>query len=137
MLRQDDSIQAGNVVGDAAPAGGMMAAAANLFARAGATSRRADPFVLGDRAALLHHLDQAALIPRVAESEGRRFPIEVGSSPVPAQLPLPPPYLSFHPYACAAIDAAPAGKLSCCSLGMSTGGQQSSQPWKFVGHCRA
>lgn len=55
-----------------------MAAAANLFARAGAGSRKLDPFGLGDRAAILHHLDQAALIPRVAETEGRRFPIEVG-----------------------------------------------------------
>lgn len=54
-----------------------MAAAANLFARAGASGKKADPFQLGDRAALLHHLDQAALIPRVAETEGRRFPIEV------------------------------------------------------------
>ncbi|KAK9786909.1 hypothetical protein WJX73_004682 [Symbiochloris irregularis] len=74
---QDNSISAGDVVGDAAPTGGMMAAAANLFARAGASGKRTDPFVLGDRAALLHHLDQAALIPRVAETEGRRFPIEM------------------------------------------------------------
>ena len=74
---QDDSIVASDVVGDQAPAGGMMAAAANLFARTGASSRRADPFALGERAAILHHLDQAALIPRVAETEGRRFPIEV------------------------------------------------------------
>ncbi len=74
---QDDSIVASDIMGDAAPAAGMMAAAANLFARAGANNRKADPFVLGDRGAILHHLDQAALIPRVAETEGRRFPIEV------------------------------------------------------------
>ena len=50
----------------------------SLFQRATASSQdRADVFALGDRAALLHHLDQAAIIPHVADSEGRKYPYEV------------------------------------------------------------
>ena len=39
--------------------------------------RRNDAFALGERGALLHHLDQPAVIPHVAQSEGRRLPLEV------------------------------------------------------------
>ena len=39
---------------------------------------RNDAFALGERGALLHHLDQPAVIPHVAQSEGRRLPLEVG-----------------------------------------------------------
>ena len=38
---------------------------------------RNDAFALGERGALLHHLDQPAVIPHVAQSEGRRLPLEV------------------------------------------------------------
>ena len=59
---------------------------ANLFTRAGGAGlqkKTAEVFAIGDRAAILHHLDQAAIIPHVAESESRKFPYEVRSiSPV-------------------------------------------------------
>ena len=38
---------------------------------------RTDAFVLGERGALLHHLDQPAVIPHVAQQDGRRLPLEV------------------------------------------------------------
>ena len=47
-------------------------------------------FAVGNRAAILHHLDQAAIIPHVAESEGRKCPFEVRdnfSAPPPGNLP--------------------------------------------------
>jgi hypothetical protein len=71
-----------NVIGEAAQTGegGVVA---NLFARAttSAAARRGEAFSLGERAAILHHLDQAALIPHVAKSEGKKFPYEVGLQP--------------------------------------------------------
>ena len=39
---------------------------------------RADAFALGDRGSILHHLDQPAIIPHVAESENKKFSFEVG-----------------------------------------------------------
>ena len=49
-----------------------------LFQRAATGSQeRQDVFVLGDRAGILHHLDQPAIIPHVAESENRKFSFEV------------------------------------------------------------
>ncbi len=68
-----------NVIGEAAQTG-VGGVVANLFARAttSAASSRGEAFSLGERAAILHHLDQAALIPHVAESEGKKFPYEVG-----------------------------------------------------------
>ena len=73
---QEETASQSDVVGqaDAPAASGVM----SLFQRATASSQdRADVFALGDRAALLHHLDQAAIIPHVADSEGRKYPFEV------------------------------------------------------------
>ena len=80
LVRAADSLQedlAGqtDVIGsaDVAPTG-MMA----LFQRAATGSQdRQDVFVLGDRASILHHLDQPAIIPHVAESENKKFSFEV------------------------------------------------------------
>src|SRR4051794_28801997 len=55
-----------------APAGGVM----SMFSR-GTAGARHDAFALGERANILLHLDQNALIPHVMESEGRKFPYEV------------------------------------------------------------
>ena len=50
-----------------------------LFQRAATGGQdRQDVFVLGDRAGILHHLDQPAIIPHVAESENKKFSFEVG-----------------------------------------------------------
>ncbi len=76
MALQEETASQSDVVGqaDAPAASGVM----SLFQRATASSQdRADVFALGDRAALLHHLDQAAIIPHVADSEGRKYPFEV------------------------------------------------------------
>lgn len=63
---------------------------ANLFSRSagsGATRKHSDEvFAVGDRGAILHHLDQAAIIPHVAESEHRKYPYEVRSLPFLAAL---------------------------------------------------
>ena len=72
------------MVGEAA-ASGMGGVVANLLARAGGGTQAArhDAFALGDRGAILHHLDQAALIPHVAEAEGRKAPVEVRGAAAP------------------------------------------------------
>lgn len=51
---------------------------ANLFARGGGAGQKksTDVFAVGERGAILHHLDQAAIIPHVAETESRKFPYE-------------------------------------------------------------
>ena len=80
LVRAADSLQEDlsgqtDVIGsaDVAPTG-MMA----LFQRAATGSQdRQDVFVLGDRASILHHLDQPAIIPHVAESENKKFSFEV------------------------------------------------------------
>lgn len=72
---QEDLASQTDVIGsaDAVPTG-MMA----LFQRAATGSQdRQDVFVLGDRASTLHHLDQPAIIPHVAESENKKFSYEV------------------------------------------------------------
>ena len=72
---QEDLASQTDVIGsaDVVPTG-MMA----LFQRAAAGGQdRQDVFVLGDRAAILHHLDQPAIIPHVAESEHKKFSFEV------------------------------------------------------------
>ncbi|KAK9838884.1 hypothetical protein WJX74_005159 [Apatococcus lobatus] len=67
----------GDVVGSAEVAtGGMMAMFAKGLAAA-AVRDRSDAFQLGERAAVLSHLDQAAIIPHVATAEGHKFPYEV------------------------------------------------------------
>jgi len=49
-----------------------------LFQRAAAGGQdRQDVFVVGDRGSILHHLDQPATIPHVAESENKKFSFEV------------------------------------------------------------
>ena len=63
------------MIGEAAP-GGMGGVMANLFQR-GASGAHRDAFALGERGNILHHLDQAAIIPHVAESESRKAPFEV------------------------------------------------------------
>lgn len=65
------------MIGD--PSGTTKGVMANLFNRAGGPGQKktAEVFAVGDRAAILHHLDQAAIIPHVAESENRKFPYEV------------------------------------------------------------
>ena len=50
----------------------------SLFSKGAATPARRDIFALGDRGAILHHLDQPAIIPHVAESEGKKYTYEVG-----------------------------------------------------------
>lgn len=78
---QEPTAAAMDVVGDSSQVtgGGVMA---SLFSRAtgvtGQRSAQASAFTVGDRGAILHHLDQAAIIPHVAESEKRKFPHEVG-----------------------------------------------------------
>jgi hypothetical protein len=37
-------------------------------------------FELGERAAVLYQLDQPAIVPHVAEVEGKKFPYEVGGA---------------------------------------------------------
>ena len=72
---QEDLASQTDVIGsaDVVPTG-MMA----LFQRAATGSPdRQDVFVLGDRASILHHLDQPAVIPHVAESENKKFSFEV------------------------------------------------------------
>ena len=85
-MLQEDVAGPADVIGEAAPAGvgGVMA---GLFQRGGGATHR-DAFALGERGAILHHLDQAAIIPHVAESEARKAPFEVPPArPRPA---LPP-----------------------------------------------
>ena len=80
---QQDVAGPADVVGEA-PASGVGGVVANLLARAGGGTQAArhDAFALGDRGAILHHLDQAALIPHVVEAEGRKAPVEVrGAAP--------------------------------------------------------
>ena len=52
----------------------------NIFQRGSAASKKhnIEAFALGDRAGILHHLDQAAIIPHIAETENKKFPYEVG-----------------------------------------------------------
>ena len=58
---------------DMAPTGMM-----GFFQRAATGGQdRADAFALGERASILHHLDQPAIIPHVAESENKKFTYEV------------------------------------------------------------
>jgi len=74
MLQEDLASQT-DVIGsaDVVPTG-MMA----LFQRAAAGGQdRQDVFVVGDRGSILHHLDQPATIPHVAESENKKFSFEV------------------------------------------------------------
>lgn len=66
-----------DVIGEA-PSGGVGGVMANLFAR-GANAAHRDAFALGDRGNILHHLEQAAIIPHVAESESKKVPFEVGA----------------------------------------------------------
>lgn len=75
---QEETVGPHSVIGEAAH-GGVGNVVANLWARAGGgpASVKLEAFALGERGALLHHLDQAALLPHVAESEGKRFPFEV------------------------------------------------------------
>lgn len=65
------------MIGEAAP-GGVGGVMANLFQRGGAGAPHRDAFALGERGNILHHLDQAAIIPHVAESESKKAPFEVG-----------------------------------------------------------
>ncbi len=74
MLQEDLASQT-DVIGsaDVVPTG-MMA----LFQRTATGGQdRQDVFVLADRASILHHLDQPAIIPHVAESENKKFSFEV------------------------------------------------------------
>ena len=51
-----------------------------MFAKglaAAAVRDRSDAFQLGERGAVLGHLDQAAIIPHVATAEGHKYPYEV------------------------------------------------------------
>ncbi|KAK9819744.1 hypothetical protein WJX72_001832 [[Myrmecia] bisecta] len=71
---QEDVASASDVIGSAAASStGVMA----MFARATQAHEKADVFALGERAAILHHLDQAALIPHVLEAQNKKFPFEV------------------------------------------------------------
>ena len=75
---QHDVAGPADVIGEAAAAG-VGGVVANLFARAGGgvPAARRDAFALGERGAILHHLDQAPLIPHVVEAEGGRAHVEV------------------------------------------------------------
>lgn len=68
-----------DVIGDASQTalGGVVS---NIFQRGSASSKKhsMEAFALGDRAGILHHLDQAAIIPHIAETENKKFPYEVG-----------------------------------------------------------
>ena len=72
---QEDLASQTDVVGsaDQAPVGVM-----GFFQRAATGGQdRADAFALNDRGSILHHLDQPAIIPHVAESENKKFTFEV------------------------------------------------------------
>ena len=78
LVKQEVTASVTDVIGD--PSGTNKGVMANLFTRAGGPGQQkktAEVFAVGDRAAILHHLDQAAIIPHVAESENRKFPYEV------------------------------------------------------------
>ena len=73
---QEVTATAGDVIGD--PSGTSKGVMANLFTRGpGQQKKTAEVFAVGDRGAILHHLDQAAIIPHVVESENRKIPYEV------------------------------------------------------------
>jgi hypothetical protein len=75
LWEQEPGSTAADMIGSPeARSAGMMGM---LSRSAGAAADKADAFVLGQRAGLLLHLDQAALIPHVVESEHRKFPYEV------------------------------------------------------------
>ena len=77
---QESTATASDVIGD--PSGGGKGVMANLFTRGGGAGQQKKPteaFAVGDRGAILHHLDQAAIIPHVAESENRKYPYEVAT----------------------------------------------------------
>ena len=76
MPLQEDLAGPADVIGEAAP-GGVGGVMANLFQR-GASGPHRDAFALGERGNILHHLDQAAIIPHVAESESKKAPFEEG-----------------------------------------------------------
>lgn len=68
-----------DLIGDASQTalGGVVT---NIFQRSvSAASKKhgIEAFALGERAGILHHLDQAAIIPHVAETEDKKFPYEV------------------------------------------------------------
>lgn len=105
---QEDLAGPADVIGEAAPAGvgGVMA---GLFQRGGAATHR-DAFALGERGAILHHLDQAAIIPHVAESEARKAPFEV-----PPARPRPCPCPALAPCSALCQDPCPEGVLNAPS----------------------
>ncbi len=72
---QEDVAGPADVLGEA-PASSVGGVMANLFARASNTSHGA-PFALGERGNILHHLEQPAIIPHIAESESKKATVEV------------------------------------------------------------
>jgi hypothetical protein len=54
-----------------------MSGAMGLFGKAQGRATSEHTFELGDRASVLFQVDQPAIIPHVAEVEGKRFPYEV------------------------------------------------------------
>ncbi len=94
-IAQEDLAGPADVIGEA-PGAGVGGVMANLFAR-GANAAHRDAFALGDRGNILHHLEQAAIIPHVAESESKKAPFEVG----PAH---PGPWSVSHHLPCRYLD---------------------------------
>ena len=109
---QEDLAGPADVIGEAAP-GGVGGVMANLFQR-GASGPHRDAFALGERGNILHHLDQAAIIPHVAESESRKAPFEARPcAPVPACM-----HHMHHaplPEQCTLPDEGLFSQLLCCS----------------------
>lgn len=76
---QEDVAGPADVIGEA-PTSGVGGVMANLFVRASSTSH-GDAFAMGERGNILHHLEQPAIIPHVAESESKKAPVEVAPTP--------------------------------------------------------
>jgi hypothetical protein len=98
-LPQEDVAGPSDVIGEASSSGGgggVGGVVAGLFARGGGGANAAaardgsgGAFALGERGNILHHLDQAAIIPHVAEAESKKAPPEVCSAPSRALALLP------------------------------------------------
>lgn len=79
LLQEDIATQSDMVGATEAPKAGLRAM---FTSKAAAAAARTDVFVLGTRGAILQQLDQPALIPHVAEAEGKKYPYEVRAKTV-------------------------------------------------------
>ena len=122
--------------------GGMMAMFAKGLAAA-AVRDRSDAFQLGERAAVLSHLDQAAIIPHVATAEGHKFPYEVcprtcrgGLSPCKSSQQQLPSVCVSHSCMLLASHYSIICFASCCiTSGLQPLPVSWSENWMLMGSC--